>query len=174
MSRRRAGNGRGPGSLVGDAEHLPDRSDPGDRLLGEIEAESDGPDELAVDVDGASAHPGDDARRFQVPALEAGDDDVPLGGRVVQDPEDLDIELLDRVALENGPALSLLAGLDLGDGQGRTRGRLDLGGRGEDRGGGQEGQDGRAEEGTEAAPPAGCVVEVHASSWGVDFTARFP
>ena len=47
--------------------------------LAKVKAEGHGPDELAVDVDRAAAHAGDDARRFEVPAAEPGDDDVPLG-----------------------------------------------------------------------------------------------
>ena len=79
MMTARGGARRGFFRRRADGEHLLDRRDPGDGLLGEAEAVGDGADELAVDIDGAAAHAADDAGRFEAAALEPGQDDVALG-----------------------------------------------------------------------------------------------
>ena len=105
------------GRLGGDGQHLADRRDPGDRLLGIGESVGNGPQDLAVDIDGAAAHAGDDAAPDQGRmAGQPGDDDGALGIGIGDDAQDLDVELLDRAAEEDRAGLALQPGLDLAEG----------------------------------------------------------
>src|SRR6185503_20706560 len=69
--------------------HRLDGGDAGDGFLGEGPGEGDGAEELAVDVDGAAAHAGNDAGVFETAAGESGEDVADVGGEVVEDAEDL-------------------------------------------------------------------------------------
>jgi hypothetical protein len=117
------GGGARLGLLGGlpDREHLVDRGDPGDGVLGEAEAVGHGADELAVDINRTAAHAGDDAGRFEAMSFEPGQDDAAFGRGVLQDAEDLGVEVLDGLALKDALPVSLHARLDLGQGHGDGR-----------------------------------------------------
>ena len=63
-------------------EHRLDRRDAAERLLGEAPGVGDGAHQLAVDVDRAAAHAGDDAGELDARVLGADQDDVLLGQEV--------------------------------------------------------------------------------------------
>ena len=88
-------------ALVGldEAVHLAERRDAGDRLLAEGPGVGDGAEQLAVDVDRAAAHAGDDAGLVQVQAGQPAQDQVAAGAGVLQDAEHLGVERLDLGAL---------------------------------------------------------------------------
>ena len=110
------------------AQHLLDRADAGDGLLGKREREGDCADETAVDGDGAAAHPLENAGFFERAAGEAGENHALLWADVFKNAEDLDVELFDFCAGEDGTADAVQAGLHLtqgedGEGLGRDRER---------------------------------------------------
>ena len=104
---------RGRERRVGD--HLRDRRDPGNRFLGELaERIRHRADEPAVDVDRAAAHAGDDAGVGQRPALEPREDQIAFRtDDVAEHAKDVDLELVEPVALEDRPADAGHAGLQL-------------------------------------------------------------
>ena len=115
--RPRDGEARGVG-------HLGDGRDTGDRLLRELaELIRHRSDQLAVDVDGAPAHAGDDTRLRQRAALETRQDQVALGrDDALQRADDVDPELFDAVALEDRAPDADHAGLHVRDGHQRVAG----------------------------------------------------
>ena len=115
--RPRDGEARGVG-------HLGDRRDAGDRLLRKLaELIRNRADQLAVDVDGAAAHAGDDPRLRQGAALETRQDQVALGrDDALQRADDVDPELLDPVALEDRAPDADHAGFHVGHGHQRVAG----------------------------------------------------
>ena len=119
----------------GRVDHLVERRDAGNRLALELaERIRDGADQPAVHVDGAAAHPGDDAGGRQRAALEPREDQVPAGADdVAKDAQDMDLERLDAIAFEHGPADAFHAGNDFLDGHDRRDGA-----RGPDRGRGEK------------------------------------
>ena len=89
---------------VADLEHLLDGSDAGDRILGELaDAVAESADQLAVDVDGAAAHAGDDASVLRLFAVQASEDHVLAGADgILQHAKDFDVHGFGRYALEDG------------------------------------------------------------------------
>ena len=85
-------------------DHLVERGDAGDRLLRELaERVRDGADDAAVDVHRAAAHAGDDAGVGERTALEPRENQVaPRTDDVAEHAEDVDLELVEPVALEDG------------------------------------------------------------------------
>ena len=73
-------------------------------LFGERKAEGDGPQQLAVNVDRATAHALENAGLGQWAAAKPGEDDGLLWAEILEHAEDFDLELFDAVALEDGPA----------------------------------------------------------------------
>jgi hypothetical protein len=73
-------------------------------LFGEREAEGDGPEQLTVDVDGATAHTLENAGLGQWTAAEPGEDDSLLWTQILEHAEDFDLELFDAVTLKDSPA----------------------------------------------------------------------
>ena len=90
--------------------HLAERCDAGDRLLAERPGESDGAKQLAVNVDGAAAHPGDDAGFFQPEAGQPAQNHVPSGTSVLENSQHFDVEGLDLGALHDRSAKAFQAG----------------------------------------------------------------
>ena len=115
----RAACRRGAGQRRG-VDHLVDRRDAGDRLLGELpERVRHGADQPAVDVDRAAAHAGDDAGVGERPAFEPRQDQVAArADDVAQHAEDVDLELVEAVALEDRAADADHARAELVDGKG--------------------------------------------------------
>ena len=98
---------------------------PGDRFLGKrAERVRHGADQLAVDVDRAAAHAGDDAGLGERSAFELGEDQIAAGSDdVPKHADDVDFEFFDLVALPDGVAGGHHAGLDLVDRVVRRSGR---------------------------------------------------
>jgi len=85
--------------------HLRDRCNAGDRFFGEAaERVRDSPDQLAVDVHRAPAHPGDDAGMGQRPAFELRENEVPVRpDDVLEHADDVDLEFFNARAVEDRP-----------------------------------------------------------------------
>ena len=78
-----------------------------------------GADEPAVDVDRAAAHAGNDAGVGQRAAFEPGQNQIAArADAVAQHADDVDLELVEAIALEDGAADADHAGPDLIDGEG--------------------------------------------------------
>ncbi len=105
----------GPGTLdeIGIGDHLLDRLDSGDRLFREGESQRNSAEQFAIDVDWTSAHSLHHAGFGERAAAQSGEDDALLWREVLEDTEDLDLELLDTVAFENGPADPMQSGADI-------------------------------------------------------------
>jgi hypothetical protein len=88
----------------GIGEHGFDGLDARYGLFGEGEAEGDGPEQLAVNVDRAAAHALENAGLGQWAAAEPGENDGLLWAEILEHAEDFDLELFDAVALEDGAA----------------------------------------------------------------------
>ena len=86
---------------AGLSDHLLDRLDAGDRLLGIGKTQRNRSGQLAVDVNGAAAHALQDADLLEGAAAESRQDNGLLWGDVWEHAEDLDLELFDAVPLEN-------------------------------------------------------------------------
>ena len=88
----------------------------------------DGADELAVNIDGAAAHAGDDTAvvLHHRAVDDAGEDLVTAQIGVSQDAEDFEVELLDLDAVEHAAADGLVAGADLIGAQHGVRIELEL------------------------------------------------
>ena len=117
---------------AGRLGHLVNGCDPRDRFLRECpQRVRNGSHYAAVHVDGAAAHAGDDPRAGEGPALEPGQDEIPAWPYdIPQHADELDLELLDPIALEDGVADPDHSGSDLihrhacgrrGHGQNRQR-----------------------------------------------------
>ena len=74
----------------------------GDGLFRKCEAESDGAQQLAVDVDRTSAHALQDAGFREWAAAEPSEDDGLFWSQIFEEAEDFDLEFVDTVALEHG------------------------------------------------------------------------
>ena len=85
-------------------DHLFNRLDSGNGLLGERKAESYRAQEFSVNINGAAAHSLHDAGLFEWTAAEFSEDDDLLWSEVFKDTEDLDLELFDAVAIKYGTA----------------------------------------------------------------------
>jgi hypothetical protein len=92
--------------------HLAEGRDAGDRLLAEWPGEGDGAKQLAVDVNRATAHAGDDAGLFEVGAAEAAQDHVAAWTGVAQDADYLGVERIDFGPFDAGLSLAFHAGAD--------------------------------------------------------------
>ena len=105
-------------------QHRLDRRDAAERLLGEAPGVGDRAHQLAVDVDRAAAHAGDDAGELDARILGADQDDVLLGQEVPHHRDDPDLERLRLGALEDGERLADHPRLHVGerhDGRRRAR-----------------------------------------------------
>ena len=98
---------------IGTGDHLLDGLDAGDRLFGEGESQRHGSEQFAVDIDWTSAHSLHYARLGERTAAQFREDDALLWREVLEDTEDLDLEFLDTVAFENGPANATQARADI-------------------------------------------------------------
>ncbi len=98
---------------IGTGDHLLDGLDSGDRLLRKGEPQRDSAEQLAVDIDWTSAHSLHHARFGERAAAQLREDDALLWREVLEDTEDLDLEFLDTVAFENGPANATQARADI-------------------------------------------------------------
>ena len=105
--------------------HFIDRRNARDRFLGELtERVRDRADEPAIDVDRAAAHAGDDAGIGERAAFEPRQDQVAArADDVAEHAEDVDLELVEPVALEDRPADADHPGLELVHGKGPALGR---------------------------------------------------
>ena len=73
-------------------------------------------DQPAVDVDGAAAHPGDDAGLGERATFEPGQDQIaPRADDVAQHAEDVNLEFLQPITLEDSATDADHAGLELVD-----------------------------------------------------------
>jgi hypothetical protein len=93
--------------------HLAERRDAGDRFRAVGPGVGDGPQELAVDGDGAAAHAGDDPGLLQAEPGEPAQDHVAAGAGIFQHAQDLGIEAFELGAFHDGLPLALHAGADL-------------------------------------------------------------
>ena len=89
-------------------------ADASERFGGEGKAESDGPGEASVNVDGAAAHARHLAGLGYLLAAQAHAEERLLGTDVLEHAEHFDAELFDLGPLENGASHALLAGTDFG------------------------------------------------------------
>ena len=87
--------------LVEQFEHLLDRLDTGNRFGGVGKGKRDSAYQLAVDINGASAHSSDDPRARKRTAGKPGQNHVLLGREVLEHTENFDIELLDLRSLKD-------------------------------------------------------------------------
>ena len=85
-------------------DHLRERRDPGDRVLGELPGERDRTQQLAVDIDRAAAHPLDDPGVLEVAPRQPAEDHVAARADVAHHPQDLGLELLELGADHHRPA----------------------------------------------------------------------
>ncbi len=105
-----------------DLQHLVDRRDAADRLLGELPAVGERADHFAVDVDRRAAHAGDDPRAVRHRIGDARDDHVLIGSDVRHHPDDLDVEPLQLVPFEDRDAVAFHPLVDLGERHDRVGG----------------------------------------------------
>ena len=87
-----------PRRCCGGVEHFLDWRNPRNGVFRKWESESDGADELSVDIDGTPAHPRNDTRMGQRPAFELCEDHVVIGPIVSQHAQDRDFERFDGAA----------------------------------------------------------------------------
>ena len=89
--------------------------DAGDRLLGEdAELQGERPRELALEINGAAAHAGNDAGVLDFWPLKLNEDDGLLWAEeILKHTQDFEVELLDLVAGKDGVGVTLHAGLNL-------------------------------------------------------------
>ena len=97
-------------------QHLLDRTDARDRILGVRECHGDRADQLAIDIYRTAAHALHHAGVFERSAGEPRQNQRFLGACVFQDAQNLDVEILDFVAAENGLAGAAHACLDVLEG----------------------------------------------------------
>src|SRR5262249_51899810 len=113
------------GRSVADVEHTLNPSDAAERVLREWPAIGERADELPIDVDGAAAHAGDDARVLQPRTRDARENQILARSVPPEEPKDFNIEPLDPVAVaEVRDAVALHARRDLFDWENLPR--LDL------------------------------------------------
>src|SRR5262249_51107771 len=106
-------------------DHLVDWRDPGDWFLGELsERIRNGADQTPIDIDRAAAHTGDHARIRERSAFELGGNQIATRtDDVAQHAEDVNLEVLQLIALKHGAAGANHAGLELIDGERGRRSR---------------------------------------------------
>src|SRR5262249_12840857 len=108
--RRRRRRGR-----RGGADHRINRTDAGDRVLGEGERHGDGADKFAVDIDRATAHSLHDAGMLERTAGEASENERFFGANVVEHAENFYLKLLDLASGEDRPSDAAHAGFEVFD-----------------------------------------------------------
>ena len=99
-----------PVDLLEDIDGLLNRSHSRDGFLGKGKGVGDSADQLVFDVDRAAAHSGEHAGPVQLTSRDPHQNQVSSGLELFQDAQNLDLELLDRIALENGLSVAFLAG----------------------------------------------------------------
>ncbi len=97
----------------GIGDHLLDGLDAGDGLFGESEGEGEGSEQLAVDIDGTSAHAFHNAGFGERAAAEPGQNDGLFGRDIVHDAENFYLELFNAIAMKDGTADAFQAGADI-------------------------------------------------------------
>jgi hypothetical protein len=97
----------------GIGNHLFDGLDAGNGLFREGKAERDRSQQFSIYINWATAHSLHDAGLFEGTAGELGEDDGLLWSEVFEDTEDLDLELFDPIAVEDGSPDPVLAGADV-------------------------------------------------------------
>lgn len=110
---------------MGLSDHLLDRLDTGDRLLGVRESKRNRTGQLAVDIDGTTAHPLHYAGTLQRSSAEPRQDDGLLWSDILEYAEDFDLELFDALPVEDGSADAVHTGTNIAErekvlGAGRT------------------------------------------------------
>ena len=98
---------------MGISDHLLDRLDTRDSLLGVRKTKRNRANQLAVNVNRASAHSLHHASALQRSAGEPGQNDGLLWSDILEYAEDFDLELFDAVTLEDGPADSMHSGANV-------------------------------------------------------------
>jgi hypothetical protein len=96
---------------IGD--HLLDRLNACDCLLGEGKPERDCSQQFAVYIDRTATHSLHDAGFFEGTAGELGKNNGLLWREVFEDTEDLDLELFDPISVEDSTPDPVLAGTDV-------------------------------------------------------------
>jgi len=99
----------------GTPNHGLDWLDARDGLFGEGESEGHGPQQFALDIDRAATHTLQNAGLGQRSATQARQNDGLPWSEILEDPEDLDLEVFDSIALENGSTDPSKAWTDLLD-----------------------------------------------------------
>jgi len=97
----------------GIGNHLLNGLDASNGLFREGKAERNRSQQFAVYVDRAATHSLHDAGLFEGTAGELGEDDGLLWSEVFEDTEDLDLELFNPIAMEDGTPDPALAGADI-------------------------------------------------------------
>lgn len=98
---------------MGICDHLLDRLDTSNRLLGVRKTQRNRAHQFAVDVHRASAHSLHDSSSLQRPTGQSSQNDGLLWSDVLEHTEDFDLELFDAVPLEDGPADTVHSGTDI-------------------------------------------------------------
>src|SRR3954452_901973 len=107
-----AGNRRLRAEL-GIGDHLLYRLNTRNWLFGEGKTESDGSEQLTIDIDRTTTHSLHDPRLFEGTTGELGENDRLLWREVFEDTEDLDLELFDPISVEDCAPDTVLAGADI-------------------------------------------------------------
>jgi hypothetical protein len=102
---------------MGLSDHLLDRLDTRDRLLGKGKTERNRASQPPVDINWTSTHPLQNTDPFQRTATESGEDDGLLWSDVLEHTEDFDLELFDAVPLKDSPSDSVHTGVNIAEGE---------------------------------------------------------
>lgn len=100
---------------MGLSDHLLDRLDTGDRFLGVRESKRNRTGQLAVDINGTSAHSLHHASTLQRSSAEPRQDDGLLWSDILEYAEDFDLELFDVLPVEDGPAEAVHTGANIAE-----------------------------------------------------------
>ncbi len=111
-SERRGGGGM---RSRGIGDHAFNGLNSSDSTFREREAEGDGAQQFAIDIDRAAAHALEDAGFGERAAAEPGEDDFLAGSDILEDAEDFDLELFDAIAGEDGAADAMETWFDGGE-----------------------------------------------------------
>lgn len=102
---------------MGISDHLLDRLDTGNSLLGVRKSQRNRARQLAVNVNRASAHSLHHSSSLQRSAGQPRQNDGLPWSDVLEYAEDFDLELFDALPLEDGPADSTQSGVDIAKGE---------------------------------------------------------
>lgn len=99
----------------GERHHFLNGSDAGDGLLGKREAQSDGAEQLSIDIHRAAAHALHDAGLGKRPTTQLGEDNGLLWSEILENPEDFDLEVFDAIPFEDSAADAMESGADISE-----------------------------------------------------------